>query len=366
MTSYISGPYAGQLLGDLGADVIKLEPPGGDELRNRGKSRTPKMGATFMNVNRNKRSVVLDLKDKSNLNSFYDLVRSADVFLHNMRPPAVARLGASYDDLRAVRDDIIFCQIVGFGTGGPYEGRPAFEDIVQGVSAFASLQGETVGEPTYAACAMVDTLAGIYAAKSILAALLHRERTGEGQAVEIPMFETAISFFMTDHMWDRTFDRDGQVGNPRYLTPHRRPFKTKDGHLCMVLATQRHFEAFFSAGRRPELMEDPRFATNVARSINADDLYSAIGEIFAERTTAEWTEILDKADLPVMPINSMADLFTDPHLTETGFFQNLEHPTEGAITLMAPPVRFSRSPTAIYRQPPSLGEHTTEVLAAKD
>ncbi len=366
LTAFISGPYGSQLLGDLGADVIKVEPPRGDETREKGTSPSQNMGPGFMNLNRNKRSITMNLKDPADREKFYALVDSADVLFHNMRPEAMARLGVSYQDLIKIRGDIIYCQIVGFNSDGPYGGRPAFEDVIQGVSAYTALQGKASGEPAYAAFAMMDTIAGVFAAKSIIAALLHRERTGEGQQIEVPMLETGLAFYMPSNMWDRTYQPDGELGYPRYLTPSRKPFKTKDGYICTVFSGERQFKAFFRAGGRPELIEDPRFATNKARSINSDELWSVVGEIFAGKTTAEWVAVMAEADLPGMPMNQMQDLFTDTHLTEVGFFRDMQHPTEGPVKLLATPIKFSRSPTAIHRMPPRLGEHNEEVLGPLD
>lgn len=367
LTAYVAGPFAGQLLGDLGADVIKLEPPGGDETRYRGRSASGTMAPTFANLNRNKRSVVLDLKDPVDHRRFLDLVASADVFLHNLRLDTVERLGAGYDDLRAVRPDLVYCRITGFGSAGPYAGRPAFDDVIQGMSGFAAFQGRRSGPdggagPEYTAFPMMDKVAAMFATQSILAALLHRERTGRGQLVEVPMLEAGVAFTLPNNLWDRTWDPAGATGYPRNLAPHRRPFRTLDGWFCTVLATDHHYHRFFEAAGRAELIDDPRYGTITGRSLESALVHQTLGEIFATATTAHWCEIADRLGLPGMPLNQPEDLFDDPHLRAVGFFPTVDHPTEGPMTAVGPPVGFSDSPASIRRPPPGLGEHTREVL----
>jgi formyl-CoA transferase len=371
LTAYVAGPFAGQLLGDLGADVIKLEPPGGDETRYRGRSSSGAMAPTFANLNRNKRSVVLDLKDDDDRRRLLDLVATADVFLHNLRLDTVERLGVGYDHLREVRPDLVYCRITGFGSDGPYAGRPAFDDVVQGASGFAALQGRRGGRgegqvPEYTAFPMMDEVAGMFATQSILAALLHRERTGRGQLVEVPMLEAGVAFILPNNLWDRTWDPAGAVGYPRNLAPHRRPFRTLDGWFCTVLATDHHYHRFFEACGRAELNDDPRFGTVRGRSLDSALVHQTLGEIFATGTTAHWCELADRLGLPGLPLNEPEDLFDDPHLRAVGFFPTIDHPTEGPMTTLAPPVRFSDSPSSIRYPPPGLGQHNDEVLGAEE
>lgn len=362
LTAYVAGPFAGQLLGDLGADVIKVEPPAGDLIRQRGRSASGQLGPIFVSLNRNKRSVVLDLKDEADQAHLRDLVAGADVFLHNLRLPAIERLGATYPQLQEVNPGLVYCQIVGFGSGGPYAGRPAFDDVIQGVSGFAAAQGAFGDRPTYTAFPMTDHVAGMYAAQSVLAALLHRERTGRGQLVEVPMLESALAFHLPTNLWQRALDPGGTVGYPRNLAPERRPFATADGWFCVVMVSDDQFLRFFRGAGRPELADDPRFATNHGRSEEADLLHQVMAEIFAQRTTAEWCEIIDRLDVPGMPLNTLDDLFDDPHLEAVDFFHTTDHPVEGEVVNLAPPVRFSDSPSSIRRHAPSLGEHTAEVV----
>ena len=368
LTAYVAGPFAGQLLGDLGADVIKVEPPTGDETRYRGRSASGTMAPTFANLNRNKRSVVIDLKDPDDRARFLDLMAGADVFLHNLRVDTVERLGAGYDDLRAVRPDLVYCTITGFGAGGPYAGRPAFDDVIQGVSGYAALQGRRSGDggrPDYTAFPMMDKVAGMYAVQSILAALLHRERTGRGQLVEVPMLESGVAFTLPNNLWERTWDPDGDVGYPRNLAGHRRPYRTADGWFCTVMATDHHYHRFYEAVGRAELIDDPRFGTVNGRAIEAALVHQTLGEIFAGLTTERCCELAERLGLPGMALNQPEDLFDDPHLRAVDFFPTIEHPTEGPMTALAPPVRFSDSPSSIRRHPPGLGEHTDEVLGPR-
>ena len=366
LTAYVAGPMAGQLLGDLGADVIKVEPPHGEETRYKGASVTGRLGPTFVNLNRNKRSLVLDLKDDDDRQRFFDLIATADVFLHNLRLRAIERLGATYEELREVNPDLVYCQVVGFGSGGAYAGRPAFDDVIQGVSGFAATQGVFGDRPTYTAFPMMDHVAAMYAAQSVLAALLHRERTGVGQLVEVPMLEAGLAFTLANNLWMRTSDPEGELGYPRNLSPHRRPFATADGWFCLVMSTDEHFARFFRAVDRPDLAEDPRFVTNPGRLAEVDLLHRTLGELFAQRTTAEWADIIDDLGLPGMPLNTLEDLFDDSHLRSVGFFQRIEHPAEGSLTAISPPIRFSESPPSIRRHAPDLGEHTDEILSELD
>ncbi len=371
LTAYVAGPFAGQLLGDLGADVIKVEPPGGDATRVRGSSGSGLMSPTFANLNRNKRGVVVDLKDEADRDRLLDLVATADVFFHNLRLDTVERLGVGPDALWARRPDLVYCRVTGYGSEGPYGGRPAFDDVIQGQSGFAAFQGRRgVGaednRPEYTAFPMMDKVAAMFAVQSILAALLHRERTGEGQLVEVPMLESGIAFTLPNNLWERTWGPDGEVGYPRNLASHRRPFRTVDGWFGIVLATDAHCEAFYRTVDRPELVDDPRFATASGRSEHAAVVHQTLGEIFALRPTAEWCDIADRLGLPGMALNQPEDLFDDPHLRAVDFFPTIEHPTEGPMTTIRPPVAFSASPTSIRQPPPDLGQHTDEVFADVD
>ncbi len=364
LTAYLLGPFCTQILGDLGADVIKIEPPQGDPMRHVGPGRHPGMAAMFLNFNRNKRSVVLDLKRREGREAALRLAASADIFIHNMRPKAIAGLDLAYQAIAAVKPDIVYCGAYGFSASGPYGDKPAFDDMIQGAAGMAALVGRARGEPGYVPTAFIDKTVGMTAAYAILAALFHRERTGEGQEIEVPMFETMVHFLMAEHLYGLTFEPPlGGAGYPRMLAPWRKPYPTRDGYICVLPYTDRQWTRFFAVAGRPELAADARFADMASRAQSYETLYGLVGEIMPERDTAEWLALLDEAEVPVMAVTEPDDLPRDPHLEATGFFQVMEHPSEGAVRTMAPPVALSASPAEVRRLAPRLGEHGREVLA---
>jgi crotonobetainyl-CoA:carnitine CoA-transferase CaiB-like acyl-CoA transferase len=364
LTTVIVGPYTGMLLGDLGADVIKVEPPTGDLTRGVGPHRSPGLTSHYMNVNRNKRSLVLDLKQAKAREAMYRLVEGADIFVHNMRPEPLARLGCDYGALSRINPRLIFCGIAGFGRDGRYAGQPAYDDVIQGASGLASLQHKVTGKPGFVGMLIADKTTALFAAYATSAALFARERTGEGQEVEVPMFESMTSFVMIEHLWGRSFEPAlGTTGSPRHATGDRRPFATSDGFICVLPGGDHHWEAFFQAAGRPDLMADPRFATRQARAENRAGAVAIMAELLAQRTTGEWLDRLKAADVPAMPIIDTEDLIDDPHLKDVGFFNMVDHPSEGVLRLLGVPMRFTKTPGAIRRIAPKLGEHSAEVLA---
>ena len=290
LTTVVLGPYATRILGDMGADVVKVEPPEGDMLREIGPRKSPGMAPIHLALGSSKRSVVLDLKRPRARDALMRLVSGADAFVHSMRPGAIARLGLTYDELRGLRPDIVYCGACGFGSGGPYAGRPAYDDLIQGMCGIADLMGRvTGGPPRYAPTIVADKTVGLFVANAVLAALLHRERTGEGQEIEVPMFETMVSYVMVEHLWERAVHPDdGALGYVRMLAPNRRPFRTRDGYMCMLAYTDRHWKAFFDLAGCPERSADPRFAHISGRTENVAELYAVAEELLGERTTAEW------------------------------------------------------------------------------
>ncbi len=363
LTTVLLGPYAAQILGDMGADVIKVEAPGGDPTRALGPARHPGMGAVFLNINRNKRSLALDLKQAPARDALLRLADTADVFLHAMRPRAIARLGLAYDDLAAARPNIVYCGTYGFRAAGPYGDKPAYDDMIQAAAGLASLQEKVHGTPSYAPTAIADKITGLHVAYAVSMALFHRERTGEGQEIEVPMFESVVSFTMPEHIYGETFDPPiGGMGYPRQLSPDRRPYRTRDGWIGVLPFTDRQWSAFFGVAGRDDLASDARYASLEARTANIDTLYAELSAIVATRTTAEWMGDLDAADVPAMPVNAPEDLPGDPHLSATGFWRWLDHPSEGRLRAMDVPVHFSASPGDIRRQAPRLGEHSAEIL----
>ena len=363
LTTILLGPVATQMLGDLGADVIKVESPAGDAVRGAGPPPVEDgMGAIFLTNNRNKRGIVLDLKDPRGLEAMMRLVESADAFVHNMRPDAVDRLGLDYPAVRARNETIVYCGAYGFRQAGPYGGKPAYDDMIQAVSGLAALQAVD-GEPRYVTSAIADKVTGLHVAVAVLSALLHRALTGEGQSIEVPMFETLVSFNMFEHLYGKTYEPPrGSMGYPRTLSPDRRPYRTRDGWIGVLPYTDRQWAALFEIAGRADLARDPRFRTLPSRLAHIDEVYATLGELLAERTTAQWLEAFDAASIPSMPVNQPDDLVTDPHLAATGFWQTLEHPDLGTLRLPDVPARFSRTPGSVRRAPPGLGEHSVEIL----
>lgn len=363
VTSIVLGPYATQMLGDMGADVIKVESPRGDDTRWIGPSRTPGMGTYFANLNRNKRSVVLDLKRPAARRALLRLIDGADVFVHNMRPGAAKRLGLDYPTLSARNERLIHASASGFRKDSARAEAPAFDDLIQGLSGLASLNAGPDGAPRYVPTVLVDKLTGHMLGSMIGMALFHRERTGQGQEVHVPMLETTLSFLLVEHLYWATLDEPRRgVGYPRMLTPHRRPYPTKDGFISVIASSDAQYARLLAALGRPELIDDPRFNTTAARALNIDAVLAVLTEGLRARTTAEWLEILSAADIPCGKANRLADLFEDDYLRDTGFFQAAQHPVEGRVTLPAIAPTFSASPPSVRRLWPTLGEHSREVL----
>lgn len=353
MTSVGMGPYATQILGDMGADIIKVEAPEGDVFRASAPAANPGMGAVYLNLNRNKYSVTLNAKDPDDLQRLLSLVDGADVFISNVRPRALARAGLDSATLRARNPRLIYCSAVGFGQDGPYAAQPAFDDIIQAMSGLADLQGRNTGAPAYINTIMADKVAGLTLAYAIPMALYEREKSGLGQAIEVPMFETMVSFTLIEHMGGRTFDPPrGGMGYSRVLSPERKPYRTLDGYIALLPYTDAQWQRFFGLAGRADLAADPRYLTPETRARNFDTLYQQLADIVALRGTDDWLALLADADIPHSRVNTPEALFDDPHLLATGFFQQVEHPTEGTLTATSIPVRFSRTPGSLRRPAP--------------
>ena len=363
LTTVMLGPYGTQILGEMGAEVIKVEPPGGDIGRWTGVSKSPGMSAAYMMKGRNKRSVVLDLKQAAAREPLQRLVESADVFVHNIRPKAAQRIGIDYDTIAQWKPDIVYAAATGFGEAGPYADKPAYDDLIQGASGLAALFGAVTGTPRYGPTVLADKTTGLFLTYAITMALFHRERTGEGQRVHVPMYEAFAGFVMNEHMQGRAYvPPEGEAGYQRMLTPHRRPYPTADGHICVLPYNDKHWAAFFELAGQPELAADARFADQPSRSANIDALYEIVTGIMARRTSAEWLRALEEADIPVMPMNTPEDLFDCPHLEAVGMFPEVEHPSEGRVRHLKVPVHFSKTPGGYYRHAEQLGQSTGEVL----
>ncbi len=365
LSSVVLGPLATQILGDLGADVIKIEAPAGDTTRYTGPARSGDMAALFMGINRNKRSIVLDLKQPAACDALWRLIDRADVFIHSIRPQAIARLGFGHEAVLAGNQRIVYAGLHGYLTGGPYAGAPAYDDVIQGQSGSARLMAMLVGEPRYMPTIMADKTCAQVAAYSIIAALYDRQKSGQGQFVEIPMFETMVAFNLTEHLFGHSFDPpQGPMGYSRVLAPWRRPYKTSDGYICMLAYTDDQWRRFWGEVGRPELAGDARFDSLASRSDNIAELYRIAGECLADRPTRDWIETLGKLDIAAAPMATLEDLEADPQLAAVGFFRTAEHPTEGRIKMPGFPVRFSRTGAEIRRLQPKLGEHSVEILRA--
>src|SRR5215831_19517952 len=358
LTTVVLGPLATQILGDLGAEVIKVEAPQGDIMRYAGPARHREMGHVFLNLNRNKRSLVLDLKHPGAAPVMLALAAQSDVLMHNMRPPAMARLCFDYNRLREINPRLVYCSAQGYGQDGPLADRPAFDDIIQGGSGLVALEMATGGEARFVPTLIGDKTVGLTMVYAVMAALLQRERTGEGQAVEVPMLETMTAFVMAEHMGGLTFEPlIGEPGYSRMLAPDRRPHRTADGHICILPYTDRHWRDFFRIAGRPELADDPRLADAQTRSRHVAELYAVITECVRDGLTAYWLEKLKAADIPSGPVNPLAGLPADEHLSVVDMFPTAEHPTEGSIRIVRPPVRFSEADCTLRRPAPRLGEH---------
>ena len=365
LTTVVMGPAATQLLGDMGADVIKVEQPTGDSMRLIGPFRHPGMGPMFLQANRNKRSVVLDLKTEAGRAKLLELAGSVDVVVSNIRPQAMRRLGLDYAAVSAIHPEIIFCAAVGYGSGGPDAGKAVYDDLMQAASGISGLFRAIDGAPRYAPVNMCDRVVGLYLSISILGALHHRQRTGEGQEIEVPMFETMAQFVLADHMGGGAFvPPEGNMGYMRLLSRTRGPYATKDGHLSLVVYTDTHWRSFLKLVGDPDLLnKDVRFQNQETRTRHAEYMGSFLAGHLAGKTNREWLKLLTEADIPASPVNDVEDLFDDPHLNAVKFFSEVEHPTEGMLKVHRFPVSFSKSPASIRRLAPTLGQHTAEVLA---
>ena len=358
------GPYATQIFADLGADVVKVESPEGDTIRRLPPGPEPDRGAMFMNLNRGKRSLVLDLKQPAARDVLLRLAENADVFIHSMRGQAIARLGLGYDAVRAVNPRIVYANLYGFGAGGPYADYPAYDDIVQAASGLAALQARlSGGEPTYLATIVADKVAGLTGVYAVLAALYAREKTGFGQEVEVPMFETMVSFTMAEHLCGSLFDP--AIGPPEYarvVAADRRPYRTADGHIGVLIYSDKHWAAFFAALANPDWSRDPMFASIRSRTDHVGSVLGKLAEVMQGRSTAAWLELFRDAQIPAMAIAGPADLLGDPHLAATGFWERRETP---GSTLRFPgiPTRFGETPGAIGDAGPALGADSRAVLA---
>ncbi|MBP2075859.1 CaiB/BaiF CoA transferase family protein [Oceanobacillus polygoni] len=363
LTSVVMGPYCTSLLADMGADVIKIENLTGDSTRYLGPSKHQGMGSLFLHLNRNKRSVTLNLKKEEEKAALLELVKEADVFVHTMRPKAIEKLGLSYEHLNSLNSRLIYCGMYGFSKKGLYKDKPAYDDIIQAASGIAAAQGKITGDPQYLATVLADKTAGLFGLSAILSALYHREQNGYGQEIEVPMFETIVSYTMLEHMYGKTYSPAlGPAYYSRVTSPNRKPYKTKDGFISVLIYNDKHWKTFFEVADRKELINDKRFSDMTSRTEHIDFVYGTVEETLLTKTTEEWLSLLNAADIPCTKVNTPDDLFEDPHLNSINFFESVQHPTEGEIWNMKFPVTFSKNPLEVNRYAPNLGEHNNEVL----
>jgi len=365
LTTVQMGPWCTRVLADYGADVIKVEAPEGDSSRYTGVPRHRGMSGSFQHNARGKRSIAMDLKQKAALEAVLRLVPTVDAFASNIRPAALARLGLDYEAVRKLNPSIVYLNMVGFGSGGRYAGRPAYDDLIQAASGIAMLLHRSTGQPRYIPMAAIDRIVGSAAANAMLAGLVARARTGVGQRIEVPMFETMAQFVLAEHMQGETFDPPtSPAGYPRTLSRNRRPYETKDGFIAVLPYNDGQWRRFFeAAGKLAVLENDPRFADIAARTANIDDLYAMVGEELKHRTTDEWLELLQRYDIPCIRPHTLESLMEDPHLAEVGFFRFEDHPSEGRIRTMREPSTWSETVPPTGRLAPRLGQNTREILA---
>jgi crotonobetainyl-CoA:carnitine CoA-transferase CaiB-like acyl-CoA transferase len=365
MTAVFMGPSATQMLADLGADVVKVESPGGDVIRGIGPQGAQGLGPLFLGLNRNKRSVVLDLKTEAGRQAVLDLARDADVLAYNVRPPAMRRLGLDYDSLAAINPRLIYVGMFGFSERGRYAGQAAFDDLIQAACALPQAVAQGSGDiPRYLPFTVADRMVGQHAFGVICAALYAREKTGQGQRVDVPMFETLLPQVLGDHLYGQTFvPAQGEPGYPRLLSPERRPYATRDGHVCCLIYTDVQWRQFLQViGQGERWGQDPRLANIGTRTRHITELYQWVSDEIGQRSTAELQALLAQTDIPVFPMHTFESVLDDPHLGDIGFFSTQEHPQVGTVRQTAVPSEWSGTPPGPHRPAPRAGAHTREVL----
>ncbi|MBI4191848.1 MAG: CoA transferase [Betaproteobacteria bacterium] len=364
LTNIVMGPYATHILADMGADVIKVESPEGDLMRYFQPYRHSGMSGQVLHLNRNKRSLVLDLKRPESAAALRRMIEKSDVLVHNMRRKAIQRLGFSYEDVKALNPDLVYCGAHGFGSGGPYEDKAAYDDMIQAGCGAAALSARVHGEPAYLPTALCDKLTGQTIAYAILGALYQRASGGGGQHVEVPMFETSIEFMLSEHICGGSFEPPlGKVGYMRILDRSRKPFKTADGYICIMPYSEKNWHDFFDYIGTPEHRTDPRFASYDARVQHVDVLYGLIEREAAKRPNSVWVTFCDQASIPCMPVISLDDIHEDPHVRAVGLFNVCDHPTEGKYRVVRSPVKYASAPFKLRHHSPTLGQDSAEVLA---
>ncbi len=361
LTTVVLGPFATQILAELGAEVIKVESREGDNMRHPGPMKHPGMGYMFLALNRGKRGIVLDLKHPDGLGAMKRLIAQADVLIYNVRPQAMARLGLSWEDVSAINPRLLYVGTYGYSQKGPYAAKAAYDDLIQGASGLPWVVSQTSDAPNYAPVNFADRVTGLHAVYTVTAALFQRSRSGKGQSIEVPMFESISHFVLGDHLAGLSWmEPVGGAGYQRLLA--RRPYPTADGYLCVLVYNDKQWRSFLDAIGEPERMRDPRYATQASRAANIHDIYAYLAELFRTRSTEAWITLLEKADIPVSRMNSIDDVVHDAHLNESGFFYTENHPSEGRMRAMRTPTSWGDTPTGTPGPAPRLGEHSAQVL----
>jgi crotonobetainyl-CoA:carnitine CoA-transferase CaiB-like acyl-CoA transferase len=360
LTSMVMGPYATQIMADMGADVIKVEPPQGDDTRNISVGPAPGLAGVFVNVNRGKRSVVLDLKSAEGKAALRDLITGADVFIHSMRAKAIERLGFDYPSVAKINPAIIYTNCYGYGRRGPDADKPAYDDTIQAECGLPAVQEMLTGEASFVGTIMADKISGMTALYATMMALFHRERSGEGQEVEVGMFEAMASFMLVEHANGALFQPPlGPAHYPRVVARNRKPYRTKDGHVAALIYNDKHWSLFVDAVKPAWATDD--LATLEQRARQTDRLYGLLAETFLHRTTADWLDLLGRLGIPAAPLRTPDELMTNPHLEAVGFFETVDTP-QGPVRFPGVPTWFSKTPGKVHGPTPLLGEHTAEVL----
>jgi crotonobetainyl-CoA:carnitine CoA-transferase CaiB-like acyl-CoA transferase len=362
LSSLFVGPICSMMLAELGADVIKVERPVGDITRHLMPHGHPDMGPLFLAVNSGKRSVVLDLSESRGREALHRLIAGADVLIHNALPRTAAKLGIDLETVRAISKDIVYCTITGYGEGGPYAGKPAYDDVIQAEVGLAALQATGRGEPEYVRSIIADKISGMMGGYAVLAGIFQRYRGGGPVEITIPMFEIMSSFVLIEHLFDGSYGDAEPTGYSRVLSPHRKPYRAADGFVAIVPYNDKDWQRLFTIIDREDLLEDERFESAAARVANVDELYALLEDVAPTKTVAEWVRLLVEAGIPVSPVRGLAELVTDPHLQAVGLFESIDHPAAGPIRRVRRGVRLGSAAPDELRRPPALGEHTVEVL----
>lgn len=362
LTTVVLGPYATRILADLGADVIKIETLAGDQTRHYKPLKHDGMAGYFLSLNRNKRSVSVDLKSRQGMDVLCRLIAGADALIHNMRQQAADRLGLGYENVKRLKEDIVYCAAVGFGSGGPYSGKPAYDDVIQAASGLAGLHAMVHGEPAFAPTVLCDKITGQTVAYAVLAALLQQAKGGGGQAVEVPMLETSVEFALVEHLHGAAFEPPlSDIGFKRVLSKYRKPFRTADGYMCILPYSDQNWNDFFRFTGRVELLDDARFLALADRVQHIDFLYSVVEQEAPAFSNARWQSFCDGASIPCMPVKSLDDVLCDEHLQAVGMISMHDHPTEGRYRVVRSPVQFE-APFQMRHHAPRLGQDTVAVL----